>query len=113
MSSDSDQSDDPADGVRRTTDPAEARGVVEARGGYPGHEPRSEGQGDQGLLRIGRYGREEDLKEISWETFEEEFEENDLEYVYPGDESDPDAVDGDAGAGEIDVVGELRERSGR
>lgn len=99
--------------VRRTTDPTEVRSVVEARGGYPAHEPQSEGQGDQGLLQIGRHGREEDLKEISWEAFEEEFEEKALEFVYPDDESDPDAVDGEAGAGEIDEVGELRERSGR
>lgn len=106
-------SGDPAAGVRRTTDPAVVRSVVQERGGYPAHEPRSEGQGDRGLLRIGRQGREEDLKEISWEAFEEAFEAKDLEFVYPDDESDPDAVDGEAGAGEIDAVGELRKRSDR
>lgn len=109
MSSDRDRSGDPD--VRRTTDPAEVRGVVEARGGYPAHESMTEGQGDQGLLAIGRHGREEALKEISWDEFAAEFEEKALEYVYPGDESDPEAVDGEAGVGEIDVVGELRERS--
>ena len=108
MASDSDQTDGPA--VRRTTDPSVVRGVLEARGGYPAHEPKSEGQGDQGLLQIGRHGREEELKEISWEEFAAEFDEKALEYVYPDDPSDPDAVDGDAGMGEIDVVGELRER---
>jgi len=107
----SDQPGEPA--VRRTTDPALVRSVVESRGGYPAHEPQTEGQGDQGLLQIGRLGREEDLKEITWDAFEEEFRDKDLEYVYPDDESDPDAVDGDAGPGEIDVVGELHERSGR
>lgn len=111
MSSDSGKTEDPE--VRRTTDPAVVRGVLESRGGYPAHEPGSEGQGDQGLLRIGRHGREEDLKEISWDAFEEEFEEKDLAFVYPDDESNPHAVDGDPGAGEIDAVGELRERSGR
>lgn len=111
MSSDSDRSTEPA--VRRTTNPSIVRSVVESRGGYPAHEPRSEGQGDHGLLQIGRRGREEDLKEITWDEFSAEFEAKDLEFVYPEDESDPDAVDGDPGRGEVDVVGELHERSGR
>ena len=107
----SDQPGEPE--VRGTTDVAVVRSVVESRGGYPAHEPQTEGLGDRSLLRIGRHGREADLKEISWDAFVEEFREKDLEYVYPDDESDPDAVDGDAGPGGIDVVGELRERSGR
>ena len=111
MSSDSDETGGPQ--VRRTTDPGVVRGVVEERGGYPAHESKTEGQGDRGLLAIGRHGREEALKEITWEAFAAEFEEKDLEFVYPDDPSDPDAVDGEAGVGEVDVVGELREHSGR
>lgn len=115
----SDQPGEP--GVRRTTDPAVVRSVVEARGGYPAHEPRTEGQGDQGLLQIGRHGREEELKEISWDAFAEEFREKDLEFVYPDDATDdvPGAgesapIDSDVGGtGEVDPVGELRKRSGR
>ena len=83
------------DDLRRTTDSALVRSVIEERGGYPAHEPRSEGQGDQGLLRIGEHGSDDDLKEISWEAFSEEFEEKNLAYVYPEDESD--ARDADVG----------------
>lgn len=104
----SDQLDDLE--LRRTTDPAVVRGVLESRGGYPDHEQRTEEQGDQGLLRIGRHGREEAVKEITWDEFAEEFGEKDLEYVYPGDPGSAATVDGDAGTGEIDEVGELRER---
>lgn len=88
--------------VRRTTDPALVRSVVEDRGGYPAHAAASEGQDDHGLLRIGRHGREEDLTESTWEEFAEEFEEKGLEYRYP---DDPEGAEG------IDEVGELREQS--
>ena len=111
MSSDSDETGDTQ--VRRTTDPTVVRGVVEERGGYPAHESKTEGQGDRGLLALGRHGREEGLKEITWDEFADEFEEKALEFVYPEDPSDPDAVDGEAGVGEIDAVGELRERPDR
>ncbi|RDI69662.1 hypothetical protein [Halopelagius longus] len=71
--------------VRRTTEPTLARTVIENHGGYPAHEPQSEGQGDGGLLRVGMRDENEDLKEISWEAFEDEFEEKDLELVYAED----------------------------
>lgn len=59
------------DGERRhASNPTLARSVIEDRGGYPAHEPQSEGQGDRGLLRVGLVGEDEDLKEISWEEFE-------------------------------------------
>lgn len=74
--------------VQYTTDPALVRSVVEERGGYPAHEPQSEGQGDEGLLRIGFRDRDEDLREISWEEFQEEFEAKDLAFGYREDGGD-------------------------
>lgn len=78
--------------VRRATDPTLLRSVIEERSGYPAHVPQSEGQGDQGLLRVGFRDRDEDLKEISWEEFTEEIREKDLVGLYTEDGS---AVDGD------------------
>lgn len=85
---------------KRTTEPTHVRSIVESRGGYPAHEAGTEGRGDHGLLRIGRHGADEDLKEITWETFAAEFEEKDREFVYP-EEPEPDEV------------GTLRQRSDR
>lgn len=79
--------------VRRATEPTLARTLIEDRGGYPAHEPQSEGQGDSGLLRVGFHDRDEDLKEISWEEFEAEFEEKDLVLEYA--EDDDADVEGD------------------
>ena len=39
--------------VRHTTDLTLLRSVIEERGGYPAHVSESEGEGDQGLLRVG------------------------------------------------------------
>ncbi|MFD1588703.1 hypothetical protein ACFR9U_17125 [Halorientalis brevis] len=80
-------SDDNTD-VNRTTDPTVLRSIIEDRDGYPAHVPKSEGQGDQGLLRVGFGDADEDLKEISWEEFREEFEEKNLAGVYTDDGSD-------------------------
>jgi hypothetical protein len=70
---------------RHASNPTLARSVIEDRGGYPAHEPKSEEQGDHGLLRVGLVGEDEDLKEISWEEFEFEFEAKELELVYSDD----------------------------
>jgi hypothetical protein len=82
---------DDGETIRRTTEPTLLRGVVEDYGGYPGHAPKSEGQGDHGLLRIG-FRDDEDLTEISWDEFVDEFEEKDLVGVYSEDGS---GVEGD------------------
>jgi|GEM_PF-5518976 hypothetical protein len=79
----SDQTDESA--VRHTTDPTLARTVIEERNGYPAHVPRSEGAGDHGLLRVGFRDRDEDLKEISWDQFAEEFEEKGLAALFRDD----------------------------
>lgn len=75
-----------------TDDPWTAQSVVEDRSGYPAHAAKSEGQGDDGLLRIGFRDDDEDLTEVEWETFREEFEEKNLALVYSTDDS---SVDGD------------------
>ncbi|MBX0297456.1 hypothetical protein [Haloarcula nitratireducens] len=72
--------------VEYATEPTLARTLIEDRGGYPGHPPESEGEGDRGLLRIGFRDQDEDLKEISWEQFREEFEEKELAVAYRPDE---------------------------
>lgn len=74
--------------VEQTTEPTLARTVIEERGGYPAHPPQSEGEGDSGLLRVGFRDRDEDLKEISWDQFSEEFEEKDLVALYRDDGGD-------------------------
>jgi hypothetical protein len=74
-------------GLSRTSDPAIVQAIVEKRGGYPAHEPESTGQGDRALLRIGDHDADEDLEEMTWETFLDAFEEKGLAYVYdPHDE---------------------------
>lgn len=79
-----------AENVRRTTDPTLLRSVIEDRGGYPAHVPETEGEGDQGLLRVGFHDRDEDLKEISWDEFQEEIQEKDLVGIYTEDGTDVD-----------------------
>ena len=81
----SDQHDEAT--VRSTTDPTLVRTLAEERDGFPAHLAQSEGQGDQGLLRIGFPDVDEEFREISWEEFSEEFEEKDLAAVYAADET--------------------------
>lgn len=90
--------DDPEPDIEEldaTTDHATIRAWVEEHGGFPAHVAQSEGQGDQGLLRVGftDADNEEQLKDISWDAFFEEFEEKDLAFVYrekpPRDENQP------------------------
>lgn len=77
--------------IRTTTDQELVRALVEDRDGYPAHLASSEGEGDRGLLQIGFADDEGDeLKEISWEQFFEEFEGKDLAFTYRegGEEDD-------------------------
>ena len=77
-------SDSQSDERRYATDPTHLRSVIEDRGGYPGHPPASEGQGDHGLLELG-FREDEDLKEISWDQFAEEVQEKALVGIYRHD----------------------------
>ena len=81
-----------------TTDHAVVRDLVEEYDGYPAHVERTEG-GDSGLLRLAFSDVEsddadpnEDLKELSWEEFFEEFDQERLALVYPEDLGDDDAA---------------------
>lgn len=67
------------------TDPWSAQSVIDDHEAYPGHAAKSEGQGDEGLLRIGLRDDDEDLKRVSWEEFREEFEEKDLVLLHSTD----------------------------
>ncbi|WP_254546565.1 hypothetical protein [Halomarina pelagica] len=71
-----------------TTERALVRDVIEEYDGYPAHRRGSEGQGDRGLLCIGfRDGGstigDDDVKELSWNEFFEEFDGKGLALVYP------------------------------
>ncbi len=68
---------------RQTTNPTLVRSVVEKRGGFPAHKAQTEGEGDHGLIVLGEYGDDEDVTEITWDEFEDEFKEKDLKFVYP------------------------------
>ena len=74
-------------GVQHTTDPTLLRSIIQEHDGYPAHVSQSEGQGDQGLLRVGFGKADEALKEISWDEFLEEFAEKNLVGVYSDDGS--------------------------
>ena len=84
-----DQSNEPD--VEIADEPTLARTVIDERDGYPGHVPESEGRGDHGLLRVG-FHKDEDLKQLSWEQFREEFTEKNLVALY---RSDGEPVEGD------------------
>ena len=88
------------DDLTATTDRALVRDLVEEYGGYPAHVERSEGGGDSGLLRLafpdvpsGDADRNEDLKELSWEAFFDQFDEENLALVYPENLGDDAAAD--------------------
>ena len=91
---------DDRDDLTATTDRALVRDLVEEYGGYPAHVEQSEGEGDRGLLRVAfpdvpsrDADRNEDLKELSWETFFDQFEEEGLALVYPENLGDEAAAD--------------------
>lgn len=64
-----------------TTDPDEIRRWAEARDGKPARVRGTGGGDDVGLLRI-KFRDDEDLEEISWDEFSEEFEKNNLAFLY-------------------------------
>ncbi len=87
------------DDLTATTDHAVVRDLVEEYDGYPAHVERTEGN-DSGLLRLAFPDVEsrdgdpnEDLKELSWEEFFEEFDRERLALVYPEDLGDDAAAD--------------------
>ena len=87
------------DDLTATTDHAVVRDLVEEYDGYPAHVERTEG-GDSGLLRLafpdvesGDADLNEDLKELSWEEFLSEFDQQRLALVYPEDLGDDAAAE--------------------
>ena len=79
---------------KRTTDHETIRKWTEERGGVPATIRRTESGGEPGVLRIHFPGQsdEETFDELSWDEFFEQFEENDLAFLYQeetkeGDES--------------------------
>jgi hypothetical protein len=69
---------------RKTTDHAEIKKWVEARGGRPARVKTTGHNGDPGLLRIDfpGYGTRDTLEEISWEEFFEKFDSKQLAFLY-------------------------------
>jgi hypothetical protein len=79
-----------------TTDHETIREWAEDKGGRPA---RVEGTGDGdggGLLRLDFGDEEEDLEEISWDEFFDEFEDSDLALVYEADSRFSKLVDRDS-----------------
>jgi hypothetical protein len=62
---------------------------VEERGGRPARVKRTGSDGDPGILRIDfpGFSGEDTLEEISWETFFDSFDANELAFLYQ-DETD-------------------------
>ena len=73
-----------------TTDHDEIREWVEERGGHPARVKGTERGGSPGVLRIDYPGfsGEERLTEITWDTFFEAFEENNLAFLYQEETKD-------------------------
>ena len=73
---------------KTTTDHDTIRRWAEARGGKPARV-RSTGSGeDAGVLRIEFDDSTDDLEPIAWDAFFEEFEENDLAFLYQEETKD-------------------------
>jgi hypothetical protein len=73
-----------------TTDHAEIQQWVEARGGNPARVKGTQNKQGPGVLRIDYPGfsGEDTLEEISWQTFFEAFEENNLAFLYQEETKD-------------------------
>lgn len=70
---------------KQTTDVDEIRRWAEARGGRPASVKGTATGDDPGILRIDFADGDDDrenLEEISWEEFQQAFEENNLAFVY-------------------------------
>ena len=77
---------------KKTTDHETIRQWTEERGGVPATIAQTEEGGDPGVLRIHFPGRgdEESFDELDWDTFFEEFEENNLAFLYQEETSEGD-----------------------
>ncbi len=74
------------DGSQTTTDHETIREWAEERDGHPARvEGTGDGDDDGGLLRLDFGDEDEDLEEISWDEFFDEFEDSDLALVYEED----------------------------
>lgn len=69
---------------QKTTDHETIRQWAEARGGVPATIRQTENENEPGVLRIHFPGQsdEETFDELSWDVFFEQFEENDLAFLY-------------------------------
>ncbi|WP_247729036.1 hypothetical protein [Halovivax limisalsi] len=78
-----------------TTDHETIREWAEERGGRPARVEGT-GDGDGGLLRIDFGDQDDDLEELSWDEFFDEFEDSDLALVYEEDSRFSKLVNRDA-----------------
>ncbi len=76
--------------AKTTTNHAEIKAWVEARGGVPSRVKGTGGDGDPGMLRIDfpGFSGEETLEQIDWETFFDAFEDNELAFLHQDRTSD-------------------------
>lgn len=70
--------------TKRTTDHETIRTWAEERGGHPATVAATGDEDNPGILRIDfpGYSGDESLQEISWETFFDAFEDNQLALLY-------------------------------
>lgn len=85
------------DGSQTTTDHDTIREWAEDNDGQPARvEGTGDGDDDGGLLRIDFGDEDEDLEEISWDEFFDEFEDSNLALVYEEDSRFSKLVDRDS-----------------
>ena len=82
-------SSDPSDADRRrTTTHTRIRSVVEDRDGYPARESGTDEGAGPGKLTVTHRGDPGRHAKVPWKRFFEEFQQEDLVFVYPTDPGD-------------------------
>jgi hypothetical protein len=73
----------------KTTDHQQIKKWTESRKGVPA-KVKGTGQNDFGLIRIHfpEYSKDQDLQQIDWKDFFDEFEKNQLEFLYQDKKDD-------------------------
>jgi hypothetical protein len=74
--------------AKATTDHETIKAWAENRGGRPATVRGTGGKGEAGLLRLDFEDKDEELEPISWETFFEKFDQEDLVFLFQEETTD-------------------------
>jgi hypothetical protein len=74
--------------AKATTDHETIKAWAEDRGGRPATVRRTGRKGEAGLLRLDFEDEDEELEPISWETFFEKFDQEDLVFLFQEETAD-------------------------